>query len=77
MGDEFIFFFFFFFLFYLIDIFSSFSSEDLYSDMQRIKDCRLDCNLVEITPIRDLLGQFGACAQQYESGLLHHEKILI
>ena len=38
--------------------------------MQRIEDCPLDFNLVEITPIRDLPGQFGACAQQCESGLL-------
>ena len=41
-------------------------SQDLYSDMQRIEDCPLDCNLAEITPIRDLPGQFGACAQQCE-----------
>ena len=40
------------------------------SDMQRIEDCPLDCNLAEIMPIQDLPGQFGACAQQCESGLL-------
>ena len=38
--------------------------------MQRTKDCPLDCNLAEITPIRDLPGQFGACAQQCETSLL-------
>ena len=51
-------------------MFPSIISQDLYSDMQRIDDCPLECNLAEITQIRDLPGQFGACAQQCESGLL-------
>ena len=42
--------------------------------MQRIEDCPLDCTLAEITPIQDLPGQLGACAQQCESGLLDQTK---
>ena len=61
---------FFFYLVVLIDTFPSIISQDLYSDMQRIEDWTLDFNLAEITQIRDLPGQFGACAQQCENGLL-------
>ena len=51
-------------------MFSSTISQDLNSDMQCIENCPLDCNLAEITPNRVLPGQFGACAQQCESGLM-------
>ena len=44
--------------------------EDLYSIMKCIEDDLLDCNLAEITPIRDLSEQFGACAQQFETSVL-------
>ena len=44
----------FFYLVVLIDTFPTIISQDLYSDMQRIEACPLDCNLAEITPIRDL-----------------------
>ena len=55
---------------FLTDTFSSIISQDIYSNRQHIEDCPFDCNLAEITLIRDLPGQFGACAQQCESGLL-------
>ena len=63
-----------------MDMFQSIISEDLFSDMQCIEGCipppppppphTLDFNLAEVTPIRDLPGQFGTCAQQCESGQL-------
>ena len=54
---------------YLIDMFPSIIFQDLYSDTQRIEECPLDCNLTEITPIQDLPGQVGSCAQQSETSL--------
>ena len=59
----------FFILLYLIDMFPSIIFKDLYSNMQSIEDCPLDCNLTEMTPILDLPGQFGACTQQCETSL--------
>ena len=35
-----------------------------------VSSCLLDYNLDEITPIRDLPGHFGTCAQQCETSLL-------
>ena len=45
--------------------------------MQPFEDCPLDCYLAETTPIQDLPGQFGACAQQCETSLLSKEQNLI
>ena len=55
-----------FILLYLIDMFLPITFEDFYFNMQ----CTRDCNLAEITPIRDLPEQFCACAQQCETSLL-------
>ena len=47
-----------FILLYSNDIFTSIIPENLYSDIHRIEDCPLNCNLAEITQIRYLPGQF-------------------
>ena len=44
--------------------------------MQRIEDCPVDCDLAEITPIRNLPGKFRACAQLCETSTLKIQVIV-
>ena len=58
-------------------MFPSIIFDDLHFNVQRIDDCSLDCNLAEITSIRDLPGQFGACAQNVKPVYLIEKLLLI